>query len=79
MVGQGLQPRSPMHTPPLRLAVWSLACGLAAYLFYGLALPGSAFLEDVSPGLRGFAIGFAGGLLPLVAVLWTSRPGAEKA
>jgi beta-N-acetylhexosaminidase len=79
LVGQVLHPQMRVWNPSLRLAVWSLVCGLAAYLFYGLALPGSGFLEDINPGWRGFAIGFAGGLLPLVAVLWMSRPGAKKA
>lgn len=49
-----------------RLALWSGVCGLAGYLFYGLGLPGSSFLEDVLPGLRGLIVGFCFGLLPLV-------------
>jgi hypothetical protein len=58
--------------PSLRIALWSLVCGLAGYLVYGLGLPGSAYLEDVAPGLRGLLIGFGCGLLPLLAVGWLS-------
>ncbi|MBN1139763.1 MAG: hypothetical protein JXM73_24540 [Anaerolineae bacterium] len=55
---------------PGRVALWSLMCGLAGYLFYGLGLPGSGLVASVSPGLRGLLIGFCCGLLPLVAVVW---------
>ena len=55
---------------PGRIALWSVVCGLAGYLFYGLGLPGSGFLASVSPGLRGLLIGFCCGLLPLLAVAW---------
>ena len=55
---------------PGRVALWSVVCGLAGYLFYGLGLPGSGFMTGVSPGLRGLLIGFGCGLLPLVAVAW---------
>ena len=58
--------------PAIQLALWSLVCGLAGYLFYSLGLPGSSFLEDLTPGLRGLLIGFGWGLLPLVAVVWLS-------
>ena len=54
--------------PGVRLPLWSAVCGLAGYVFYGLALPGSGILEGVIPGLRGLLIGFACGLLPLVFV-----------
>jgi len=57
-------------TSPARVALWSLVCGLAGYLFYGLGLPGSGFLSGLSPGLRGLLIGFCCGLLPLLAVAW---------
>jgi hypothetical protein len=43
---------------------------MAGYMYYGLALPGSMFVEEMEPGMRGLAIGFACGLLPLVAVFW---------
>jgi hypothetical protein len=56
----------------VRVALWSLVCGLAGYLFYSLGLPGSRILEDMTPGLRGLLIGFAFGLLPVVAVVWLS-------
>jgi beta-N-acetylhexosaminidase len=58
--------------PALQLALWSVVCGLAGYLFYGLGLPGSAFLETMSPGLRGLLIGFGCGLLPLLALVGLS-------
>ena len=78
LAAQMLHPQMRVWNPSMRLAVWSLVSGLAAYLFYGLALPGSSFLEDLSPGLRGLAIGFVGGLLPLIAVLWMSVPRAKS-
>jgi beta-N-acetylhexosaminidase len=58
--------------PIVRLALWSLVCGLVGYLFYSLGLPGSGALEDMTPGLRGLLIGFGCGLLPLFAVAWLS-------
>jgi hypothetical protein len=64
--------------PAIRVTLWSLVFGLAGYLFYSLGLPGSDILEDVTPGLRGFLIGFGCGLLPLVAVAWlTAREAAS--
>jgi hypothetical protein len=54
--------------PTIRVALWSLVCGLVGYLFYSLGLPGSGFLEDMTPGLRGLLIGFCCGLLPLLVV-----------
>jgi len=58
--------------PPVKAALWSAVCGLIGYLFYGIGLPGGHFLEGLSPGLRGLAIGFGSGLLPLLALagLW---------
>jgi beta-N-acetylhexosaminidase len=59
-----------------RLALWSGVSGLVGYLFYGLGLPGSSVMEEVTPGLRGLILGFAWGLLPLgyVALLsWRER------
>ncbi len=53
-----------------RVALWSVVCGLAGYLFYGLGLPGSGLMTGVSPGLRGLLIGFGCGLLPLLAIVW---------
>jgi beta-N-acetylhexosaminidase len=68
---------------PGRVALWSVVCGLAGYLFYGLGLPGSGLMVGVSPGLRGLLIGFCCGLLPLVAIVWlwvreklSSEPGS---
>ena len=55
---------------PGRVALWSVVCGLAGYLFYGLGLPGSDLMMGVSPGLRGLLIGFGCGLLPLLAIVW---------
>ena len=61
--GLGFRPGS---LPSLaRLALWSGVCGLIGYLFYGLGLPGSRWLEPVLPGLRGLIVGFVFGLLPL--------------
>jgi beta-N-acetylhexosaminidase len=61
----------------LRLALWSVVCGLAGYLLYGLGLPGTGFLEGVAPGIRGLLIGFGFGLLPLAAVVWLSNRAAQ--
>lgn len=63
----------------VRIVLWSVACGLAGYLFYGLGLPGSALLEGVAPGARGLLIGFVCGLLPLVAISWRSVREARSA
>jgi beta-N-acetylhexosaminidase len=66
--------RLPARASPrvARSLLWSVACGLAGYLFYGLGLPGSALLEGMDPGLRGLLIGFGFGLLPLVVIAWQS-------
>ena len=56
--------------PAIQVALWSLVCGLAGYLLYGLGLPGTGFLEGLAPGIRGLVIGFCCGLVPLVAVAW---------
>ncbi len=64
----GLNARA--RTSPGRVALWSVVCGLAGYLFYGLGLPGSSLVAGVSPGLRGLLIGFCCGLLPLLAIVW---------
>jgi beta-N-acetylhexosaminidase len=69
-VGAAVRLRARYWNPALRIALWSLVCGLVGYLFYGLALPGSGFLEGVSPGLRGLMIGFGFGLAPLAVVAW---------
>jgi hypothetical protein len=63
---------------PAQLALWSGACGLGGYLFYGLALPGSAVVESMAPGLRGLLIGFVWGLLPLLAVGYLKRREASS-
>ena len=62
--------------PPAKAALWSAVCGLVGYLLYGIGLPGSHFLESVSPGLRGLLIGFVCGLLPL---LMLARPWLRRA
>jgi beta-N-acetylhexosaminidase len=69
-VGRGIRLPVRLSNPALRVALWSAVCGLAGYLYYGLALPGSAFLESLAPGLRGLLIGFVSGLLPLAGVVW---------
>jgi hypothetical protein len=65
LVGRALGLQSRAWSAALRVAMWSVVVGLAGYLFYGLALPGSTFLEGLRPGWRGFLIGFTCGLLPL--------------
>jgi beta-N-acetylhexosaminidase len=70
VAGRALHLQSHAWSTALQLALWSLVCGLVGYLFYGLALPGSSFMEGVAPGLRGFVIGFSCGLVPLLAVVW---------
>jgi hypothetical protein len=54
----------------LRIALWSLVLGIAAYLWYALGLPGSEYLEGMDPMIRGLALGLGFGLVPLVAVVW---------
>ncbi len=76
VVGRGS--RSSALNSPLRITLWSLVCGLAGYLFYGLALPGSGFLEGLTPGLRGLLIGFVCGLFPLVVIPWMSMRGRKS-
>jgi beta-N-acetylhexosaminidase len=77
--GQGLRLWAAAGHWAGRALLWSIACGLLGYLFYGLGLPGSSFLEGVTPGLRGFFLGLGCGLLPLVAVLWlVSRKGEAR-
>ena len=63
----------------MRAVLWSVVCGLAGYLFYGLGLPGSVLLEGMAPGLRGLLIGFVCGLLPLVVIAWQSVREARSA
>ena len=77
MIGRGLHLQNRVLAAFPGAMLWSGACGLAGYLFYGLGLPGSRFLESMAPGLRGLLVGFGGGLLPLIAVFWLSR-GAGK-
>ena len=64
--------------PPVRLALWSGVCGLIGYVVYGLALPGSRFLEQVPAGLRGLIIGLACGMLPLLTIAWLGRRRTER-
>ena len=69
-VGRGLKMQQPFSSQLPGVVLWSGVLGLTGYVFYGLGLPGSSILEGVMPGLRGFLIGFVGGLLPLIAVAW---------
>jgi hypothetical protein len=73
VVRTGLDAR--LGSQAIRLALWSLICGLAGYLLYGLGLPGTGFLAEIPAGLRGLVIGFAFGLLPLALVAF--KLGAE--
>lgn len=75
--GTALHLQSRYWNPALRIALWSLVSGLVGYLFYGLALPGSGFLEGLTPGLRGLVIGFGSGLAPLAAVAWLAARQRE--
>jgi beta-N-acetylhexosaminidase len=78
LVARSVDLRTDMLNAPAHLALWSGACGLGGYLFYGLALPGSAVAESMAPGLRGLLIGFVWGLLPLIAVGWLKRRDANS-
>jgi beta-N-acetylhexosaminidase len=72
----GLGFRSNGSPNPGRLALWSGVLGLLGYLFYGVGLPGSRVLENVTPGVRGLIIGLLFGLLPLayaVILAWRER------
>jgi beta-N-acetylhexosaminidase len=71
-IGRGAQSRSRTLRSCVRIALWSGVGGLVGYIYYGLGLPGSQFLESVVPGLRGFLIGVVFGLPPLLAVGWLS-------
>jgi beta-N-acetylhexosaminidase len=78
LVGGRMGIQTGIGNPAAWAALWSLACGLLGYLLYGLGLPGTGPLEDVAPGLRGFAIGFGCGLLPLVVLVWRSVRAARS-
>lgn len=69
----GLRLRDGIVSPILQAILWSGVCGLAGYVYYGLGLPGSRFLEGVMPGLRGLLIGFGCGLFSMVAVILAFR------
>lgn len=71
-VGRALRLQSRASGPLWRAVLWSGVCSLAGYVYYGLALPGSHVLEAMAPGLRGLIIGFACGVVPIVAVLLLS-------
>jgi beta-N-acetylhexosaminidase len=76
VAGQRMRLQSNSSHLVLRIVLWSAVFGLVGYLCYSLdLLPGTAFLADVSPGLRGLLIGLAGGLVPLFAVLWFGLVG----
>lgn len=77
VTGRGVHLRSDTVNPPLRVALWSLACGLVGYLIYSLGLPGSHVLEGVEPGLRGLIIGFGFGLLPIIVLIWLYFRGSK--
>jgi hypothetical protein len=78
LVARSVDLRTDVLHSPAQLALWSGACGLGGYLFYGLALPGSAVVESMAPGLRGLLNGFVWGLLPLLAVGWLKRREASR-
>jgi beta-N-acetylhexosaminidase len=74
-VGKEIRLRDQASHLILRVVLWSVVCGLAGYLYYGLDQPGSEFLAEIAPGLRGLLIGFVAGLAPLVAVAWLRLQG----
>jgi beta-N-acetylhexosaminidase len=78
MIGRTLSFQNRPLIPFAQAVLWSSACGLVGYLFFGIGLPGSRILEGVTPGLRGLLVGFGWGLLPLIAVLWLSRRGIKS-
>jgi hypothetical protein len=78
VIGQRVPLRTRLWNPALRVALWSFVCGLAGYLFYSLALPGSSFLEEMQVGFRGLLIGFVCGLVPLVAIVWLAVGGSRS-
>jgi hypothetical protein len=73
LVARGLHLHTRVANLFLQVSLCAGVCGLVGYLYYGLGLPGSHFLEDVTPGLRGLLIGFGCGLLPVLAVVWLPR------
>jgi beta-N-acetylhexosaminidase len=79
LIGTALRLRARYWNPALRVALWSLVFGIAGYIWFALGLPGSEYLEDMDPLIRGLATGFACGLIPLVAVAWMAirRPNGR--
>lgn len=73
VVGGGMHVTVRAFTPVSRAALLSVVFGLAAYIYYGLGLPGSSLLDGIMPGFRGLFLGFAWGLVPLLLVFVLGR------
>jgi beta-N-acetylhexosaminidase len=78
VVGRGAQVTARAVTPLSRAVLLSGACALAGYIYYGLGLPGSTFVDGITPGLRGLFVGFACGLVPLLVVFFVVRLGQRR-
>lgn len=79
-VGRRTDRKARMLSPLFRVALLSGVFGLAGYVYYGLGLPGSEVIDGVNPGLRGFLIGFAWGLVPpLLMLALFRRTGKQEA
>jgi beta-N-acetylhexosaminidase len=75
VVGRGAHVTARVVTPLSRAVLLSGACALAGYIYYGLGLPGSLFIDGITPGLRGLFVAFACGLVPLLIVFLVGRLG----
>jgi beta-N-acetylhexosaminidase len=68
-VGNRLDRRTHTSNRTFQAVLLSGVFGLLGYVYYGLGLPGSAVVDGISPGLRGFLVGFAWGFVPPVVML----------
>jgi hypothetical protein len=68
-LGSRLDRRAHTSNRTFQAVLLSGVFGLVGYVYYGLGLPGSAVVDGISPGLRGFLVGFAWGFVPTVAML----------
>lgn len=77
-IGRRIDGRSRVSNRVLQVVLLSGVFGLLGYVYYGLGLPGSAMVDGISPGLRGFLIGFAWGLVPPLLALPFLRRRATR-
>jgi beta-N-acetylhexosaminidase len=68
-VGRRIDGSVRMSNRLFQVVLLSGVFGLLGYIYYGLGLPGSSIVDGVRPGLRGFLIGFAWGLVPPFLIL----------